>query len=229
MEQRINVVTLGLADLERSRQFYENGLRFLRGNSSEEIVFFQLNGVILALFPRDHLAGDALVSSEGNGFRGLTLAHCTHSRESQHPVIGHLRVDDFRIVEAITLDDFGFLVCTGTLGMPEQRDGRRSRHFLDEAADPVLQIDIAVEVKADVVLRKQDVRVQVVPARRRARISLSAKQRAMQPWLRGRRIGRAGDCYVFDAFLRHHGRKNAVIIVDNQCGQPASGSPMYTT
>ncbi len=79
MEQRLSVVTLGVADLEQSRRFYEHGLGFLRGNSSEEFVFFQLNGVILALFPRDHLAADVHVPSEGNGFLGMTLARCTRS------------------------------------------------------------------------------------------------------------------------------------------------------
>jgi catechol 2,3-dioxygenase-like lactoylglutathione lyase family enzyme len=75
MEQRPSVVTLGVADLERSGHFYENRLGFLRGNSSEEIVFFQINGVIFAVFPRDRLAADAQVSSEESGFRGVTLAH----------------------------------------------------------------------------------------------------------------------------------------------------------
>ena len=45
MERWLSVVTLGVADLARSQRFYENGLGFLCGNSSEEIVFFELNGV----------------------------------------------------------------------------------------------------------------------------------------------------------------------------------------
>ncbi len=52
MEQRLSVVTLGVADLERSRRFYEDGLGWRRGNASDEIVFFQIGGAVLALYPR---------------------------------------------------------------------------------------------------------------------------------------------------------------------------------
>jgi uncharacterized protein len=41
MEQRLSVVTLGVADVERSRRFYEEGLGWRRGNDHAEVVFFQ--------------------------------------------------------------------------------------------------------------------------------------------------------------------------------------------
>jgi catechol 2,3-dioxygenase-like lactoylglutathione lyase family enzyme len=44
MEQRLSLVTLGVADLERSRRFYEDGLGWQRGNNHEEVVFFQIGG-----------------------------------------------------------------------------------------------------------------------------------------------------------------------------------------
>ncbi len=86
MDQRLSVVTLGVADLERSRRFYET-LGWERGNSEDEIVFFQMNGSILALFPREHLAADAQVPSEGDGFRGVTLAYCARSKEEVDAVM----------------------------------------------------------------------------------------------------------------------------------------------
>jgi catechol 2,3-dioxygenase-like lactoylglutathione lyase family enzyme len=42
MEQRLSLVTLGVADLERSRRFYEDGLGWRRGNQHEEVAFYQL-------------------------------------------------------------------------------------------------------------------------------------------------------------------------------------------
>jgi uncharacterized protein len=52
MEQRISIITLGVADLERSRGFYER-LGWRRSMSGAEgIVFFQAGGMALALFPR---------------------------------------------------------------------------------------------------------------------------------------------------------------------------------
>ncbi|MEQ9443676.1 MAG: hypothetical protein RIG62_31845 [Cyclobacteriaceae bacterium] len=39
----------------------------------------ELNGIHLALYPREALAEDADVSNEGQGFKGLTLAYCTRT------------------------------------------------------------------------------------------------------------------------------------------------------
>ena len=82
MEPRITLVTLGVADLERSVRFYRDGLGLpMRGDSLSGIAFFQMSGMLLSLFPRDRLADDAGVAAEGSGFRGFTLAHNVRSRE----------------------------------------------------------------------------------------------------------------------------------------------------
>src|SRR3954467_15099705 len=81
MEQRLSVVTLGVADLDRSRRFYEDGLGWRRGNDHKEVVFFQTGGMILALYSRDLLAEDAKVADDGHGFDGVALAYCTRTRE----------------------------------------------------------------------------------------------------------------------------------------------------
>ena len=57
MEQRLSLVTLGVADLARSRRFYEEGLGWkASGASTEEVAFFQLGGIALALWGREALA-----------------------------------------------------------------------------------------------------------------------------------------------------------------------------
>ena len=81
MEQRLSVVTLGVADLELSRTFYRN-LGWKEGTgSSEDVVFFQLNGFVLGLWDRAKLAEDSAVGDSG-GWGGVTLAYNTRS-ESQ--------------------------------------------------------------------------------------------------------------------------------------------------
>jgi hypothetical protein len=71
MEPRISIVTLGVANLARSRAFYEAmGFRASSG-SQGDIVFFQAGAMVLALYPREALAEDAAVAAEGDGFRGL--------------------------------------------------------------------------------------------------------------------------------------------------------------
>src|SRR3954462_12309475 len=81
MEQRVSLITLGVRDLDQSRAFYERlGWRCSALNA-EEVVFFQVGGLVLSLFPREHLAKDAGLSPEGSGFCGLALAYNTRSRE----------------------------------------------------------------------------------------------------------------------------------------------------
>jgi uncharacterized protein len=87
MEQRLSIVTLGVADLTRSREFYEClGWRRSMANA-EGIVFFQAGGMALALFPRNELAKDAGLSAEGSGFNRMSLAYNTHTREEVDGVL----------------------------------------------------------------------------------------------------------------------------------------------
>ncbi len=80
MEQRISIITLGVGDLKRSREFYER-LGWRRAMASTEgIVFFQAGGMALALYPMHELAKDANVPPEGGGFGGLSLAYNARDR-----------------------------------------------------------------------------------------------------------------------------------------------------
>jgi hypothetical protein len=73
MVLRLSLVTLGVADLPRSIAFY-GGLGLRPGPASNEAVaFFDMDGVILALFGREALARDAGVAAAGEGFRGVSL------------------------------------------------------------------------------------------------------------------------------------------------------------
>jgi catechol 2,3-dioxygenase-like lactoylglutathione lyase family enzyme len=87
MEQRLSLVTLGVADLARSRKFYERlGWQTSMANT-EGIAFFQAGGMALALYPRHELAKDANVAADGYGFRGFALAYNARSREEVDSVL----------------------------------------------------------------------------------------------------------------------------------------------
>ena len=89
MEQRISIVTLGVADLARSREFYERLGWRRAATKTEGIVFFQAGGMALALYPRDELAKDANVTFEvmAENFRGVALAWNCRSRDAVDAVI----------------------------------------------------------------------------------------------------------------------------------------------
>ncbi len=87
MRPRISMITLGVTDMERAIRFYEKGLGLPRMPFEGGAAFFTLNGSWLSLYPRSALAGDAAVSENGTGFRGITLAHVVSSKEEVTEVL----------------------------------------------------------------------------------------------------------------------------------------------
>ena len=74
MEQRVSLVTLGVADLGRARRFYE-ALGWTTGAAEgDDVVFFQAGGMILGLWGREQLAEDSGVEDSG-GWGGIALAY----------------------------------------------------------------------------------------------------------------------------------------------------------
>jgi len=87
MEPRVSLITLGVADLGRSKAFYE-GLGFKASSlGGGEVVFLQAGAVALCLFPRESLACDADVSAHGSGFRGFAIAHNVREKREVDAVI----------------------------------------------------------------------------------------------------------------------------------------------
>jgi catechol 2,3-dioxygenase-like lactoylglutathione lyase family enzyme len=86
MEQRISLVTLGVADVGRARAFYER--LGWRGPEVEETVFVQAGGMALVLWGRDKLARDCgLEPGPSTGFGGIALAHNVRSEAEVGRVI----------------------------------------------------------------------------------------------------------------------------------------------
>ncbi|HPX11305.1 MAG TPA: VOC family protein [Syntrophales bacterium] len=87
MRPRINMITLGVRNMEEAVRFYEKGLGFPRMPFEGGAVFFTLNGSWLSLYPWNALAEDAAVNADGSGFRGITLAHVVSTREEVRNVL----------------------------------------------------------------------------------------------------------------------------------------------
>jgi predicted lactoylglutathione lyase len=86
MDQRLSLVTLGVADVRRSRAFYEK--LGWNGQEVEETVFFQAGGIVVVLWSRDKLALDAGVTDVGRpGFGGISLAHNVRSSDEVDDVV----------------------------------------------------------------------------------------------------------------------------------------------
>ena len=74
MEQRVSLITIGVADLARSRAFYE-ALGWSGHSPDDDVMFFQAGGLIVALWSREKLAADSTITDDNGGWGGITLAH----------------------------------------------------------------------------------------------------------------------------------------------------------
>jgi catechol 2,3-dioxygenase-like lactoylglutathione lyase family enzyme len=99
VEQRLSLITLGVADLPRSRRFYE-ALGWKSGAAPEDdVVFFRAGGTIVALWSRESLAQDSCVTDSG-GWGGITLAHNVRSPEEVDAVLSEARTAGATIARA---------------------------------------------------------------------------------------------------------------------------------
>ena len=89
MEQRVSLITIGVADVRRAAAFYQR-LGWKVGMDVQETVFFQAGGLIVTLWSRDRLARDSGVVDSG-GWGGITLAHNVGSREAVDRIIEEAR------------------------------------------------------------------------------------------------------------------------------------------
>lgn len=101
MKPRLSIVTLGVKNLNDSILFYKNGLGWKdEASESDDIAFFQLNSVVLALYPIEKLAEDAMVSSTGSGFSGITFAHNVSSESEVEKVLELAKSSGGKIVKS---------------------------------------------------------------------------------------------------------------------------------
>jgi hypothetical protein len=88
-QQQIAVVTLGIADLARSKRFYGDGFGWQAAFESDEIAFFEMNGLILGLWLKPRLAADIGRDADGRA-AAVSLAHNVPRREQVMPLIERL-------------------------------------------------------------------------------------------------------------------------------------------
>ena len=100
MDPRVNIITLGVKDVEKSAQFYEKIFNKSRSDqSNENIVFIKLLGIVLAIYSNSSLADDAQVNAEGKGFKGFTLAYNAKSEAEVDQIINEVELAGAKIVK----------------------------------------------------------------------------------------------------------------------------------
>lgn len=111
MEQRVSLITLGVADLARATQFYRRlgwvpSTRF----DGADVAFFQAGGMIVALWGREALATDAGLPADasGNAPSGrIALAYNARSKHDVDTVIAEAGQAGGRVVKPAKDTDWG--------------------------------------------------------------------------------------------------------------------------
>jgi uncharacterized protein len=89
MQQQISVITLSVANLAKSKQFYVEGFGWSPIFENEEILFYQMNGFVLGTWLDGGLEGDM----QRQGLRrpgAFSLAHNVHAKDQVKPLIDRL-------------------------------------------------------------------------------------------------------------------------------------------
>ena len=91
MRQKLNMITIGVADIARSKAFYE-GIGWQQSpKSMDDLIIYPLGGMLLALYPNEALAEDIGIAASQYGFSGITLGLNTHSKEEVDQVLADVR------------------------------------------------------------------------------------------------------------------------------------------
>ncbi len=99
MEQKLSIITLGVKNMQIMRKFYEEQLSWKIEADNEHIVFYKLNGVLLALFSEESLAEDAGLEYSASNFKSTTFAQNYPTIEAVDAVFSELKMLDVTIIK----------------------------------------------------------------------------------------------------------------------------------
>lgn len=105
MKQTLALVTLAVEDLSRSLAFYRDGLGWTPAFATDGVAFFQMNGMVFGLFPKEELEKD-FGGKVAMGGRSIALAHNVASKEAVDAALDEVRKLDGGTVVRDPVDRF---------------------------------------------------------------------------------------------------------------------------
>lgn len=131
MQHQISVITLGIADIFRSRRFYAEGFGWQPVFENEEILFYQMNGLVLGTWKTSALEAD--MSRPGLTTPGaFALAHNVAMQADVAPAMERLVAAGGRLLRPADTPPHG-----GFRGYVADPDG----HAWEIAWNPAWQIN----------------------------------------------------------------------------------------
>ena len=133
MRQKLNLITLGVADFAKAVSFYEKGLGWKKSSlSQDDLAIFSLGGIALALYPRELLAKDATVENALTGFSGITISYNAKDEKEVDEVLREVKELGATIVKPAQKVFWG-----GYSGYFKDLDG----HLIEVAYNPFWKLD----------------------------------------------------------------------------------------
>lgn len=139
MKQRINILTIGVNDLEKSLKFYRDGMGLqtqgIIGTEFEHgaVVFFDLNnGMKLALYERKNLAWDSGLQLQAGSATEFSIGHLVNSKEEVDEVMEQAKEAGAKIIKPAQRTFWG-----GYAGYFQDPDG----HLWEIAWNPQWKIE----------------------------------------------------------------------------------------
>ena len=138
MRQKLNLITLGVNNLERSVKFYES-LGWKKSPASvESLAVFPLGGITLCLHPREELAQDAQLPNVKSEFSGITLSFNAKSEKEVDEVLAEVKRHGATIIKQAQKVYWG-----GYSGYFKDLDG----HVIEVAFNPHWELDVNDNLK----------------------------------------------------------------------------------
>ncbi|MBI1188564.1 MAG: VOC family protein [Alphaproteobacteria bacterium] len=107
MEQRLSLVTLGCADQARAKAFYKDAFGWTPFMEMDDIAFFDLGGVVLAVWTHDGLKADSHTDGALGAYRGSALAYNARTEAEVDAIFADLRARGAAILKAPVKAEWG--------------------------------------------------------------------------------------------------------------------------
>ena len=139
MRQKLNLITLGVDDMERSLNFYEKGLGWkISEKSMEDLALFPLGGITLAFYPKKELAADVTLEYQTSQFAGITFSYNAHSENEVDQVMKEVENLGAQIIKSAQKVFWG-----GYSGYFKDPDG----YLIEVAFNPFWEMDESDNLK----------------------------------------------------------------------------------
>jgi catechol 2,3-dioxygenase-like lactoylglutathione lyase family enzyme len=99
MDQRVSLITLGTRDMDRLASFYE-ALGWVRVQTEDGVIAFDLLGQTLGLYPLEKLAEDIGIATEEMGRGGMTFSYNVREKAQVAQILERAQASGGRILRA---------------------------------------------------------------------------------------------------------------------------------